>query len=1372
MANRFLSNIRINDAYILPASDGTSGQVISTDGAGNLSFIDAGSSGVPIIYKDDFSGDGTTVVFELANAVDNIGQTQLYIDGVYQEKETYSVSSTTLTFSTAPPSGTSIEVISFNGINFQGNFIVDTLKFTGGTGDQGLLSWNTEDETLDLVVSPNVTYQIGQELGHTVRNLSGGTLNNGAVVRVTGASGNKITVDLADNTAELGSSETFAVVTETISNNSTGKVTTEGLVRGLNTSAFAEGVAIWLGANGAFTDTKPLTPNHLVHIGWVVRSHATEGAILVKVSNGWEMEELHDVLITSVTDKDMLVWNNTQGYWENSKTLGDITTGNITTDGTVDGVDISAFKDAYDVHDHTESDITDFGNYLTNVTHDTVNTKLVVTKRDGTTQDLNLAQYIDDTNLARLTSGSLDAATGIATFTRDDATTFTVDFSALFDDTDTDTNDFLTGASFNTADGVLTLNVSNQTDVTVDLDGRYLESFTETDTLATVTARGSSTTAGITVNGTITLPQNPVGTTYGNGVSTVPSYMIQQGAGDNDGIRLYAEAGVTNDVRFIFEVVDDIETGDTWVFRNKKTYTDYLANEVVKISGAGDITASGTLSASGYNNSNWDTAYGWGNHADAGYLTSFDITTQTDSKYLRSDVSDTMSGNLTINSTGTANAATLKINNSSSEAFNHSIEVFTANLATGESNVVVVGKQGNTKNSGYLGYYWEADGSNNNYVSLGHWGADHLFRVYGDQILSTVTTRTNVDMRAPIFYDYNDTSYYLDPNSSSRIYGLELPNSHRLDKIKLYSGGSEWIGTSSGQLEIGGGSISFNGANNSGATTLKNGGNTWMNTSRQIFSPLYFDDDDTSYYVNPSAYTNLYDGNLELRKSYGIDLRSLDANTFYPIAIGVPASGIWLEVQVNLNTGTTPWSTHSSGFTLNVMWRTNGSGWGTTDIRRQVFQYHERFTNQTICGGIGQLYQSSREYIYLRGGGYYNLYSSRPISYDIVTTATTYANQNIAPRTDPANNVWESFAGSYYDYSDYLYTIALYDRNNTVYYLDPHSTSTLESLNMTGKIDVGTFSQSQTNSGEAWIGRAADRAQGTLTVQLGTGTSRKFEVVDYAWTTVEFEVNDSGDAFAANSFKAPLFYNHSDTSYYLDLNGYSRVNTLGAINPDDAQGISFRATQEVISGEGWCTAHYAYNNNDGFLFVNRDASSNPHPVFHIGGYNNAGYTGYGAQDSIITLTRSDGTKSTGSAYAGKGLSNSSYYTNIIKTTSGTVFRDAQGAHSFTGSITASGDIIAFSDESVKENVETIPNALEITNKLRGVTYNRTDLEDKSEKIGFIAQEVQKILPQVVKEQEDGMLGVSYGNITALLIEAVKELSNKVEELENKLNGTN
>ena len=76
MANRFLSNIRINDAYTFPASDGTSGQAIVTDGAGNLSFGDvaSGGSSASVIYRDNFTGDGTTTVFYLQNSLSDEDQ--------------------------------------------------------------------------------------------------------------------------------------------------------------------------------------------------------------------------------------------------------------------------------------------------------------------------------------------------------------------------------------------------------------------------------------------------------------------------------------------------------------------------------------------------------------------------------------------------------------------------------------------------------------------------------------------------------------------------------------------------------------------------------------------------------------------------------------------------------------------------------------------------------------------------------------------------------------------------------------------------------------------------------------------------------------------------------------------------------------------------------------------------------------------------------------------------------------------------------------------------------------------------------------------------------------------------------------------------
>ena len=129
-------------------------------------------------------------------------------------------------------------------------------------------------------------------------------------------------------------------------------------------------------------------------------------------------------------------------------------------------------------------------NPVTGLAHDTVNTELDVTFADGTTQSLDLSQYIDDTNLSRIVSGA-HVGSGIVRFTRDDSTTFNVDFSDFFDDTNLAR---IVSASWNTSNGVLTLTRNDSTAINVDLDNRYLTGYTETDTLQSVTTRGNTTT--------------------------------------------------------------------------------------------------------------------------------------------------------------------------------------------------------------------------------------------------------------------------------------------------------------------------------------------------------------------------------------------------------------------------------------------------------------------------------------------------------------------------------------------------------------------------------------------------------------------------------------------------------------------------------------------------------------------------------------------------------------------------------------------------------------------------------------------------------------------------------------------------------------
>ena len=139
-------------------------------------------------------------------------------------------------------------------------------------------------------------------------------------------------------------------------------------------------------------------------------------------------------------------------------------------------------------------------------------------------------------------------------------------------------------------------------------------------------------------------------------------------------------------------------------------------------------------------------------------------------------------------------------------------------------------------------------------------------------------------------------------------------------------------------------------------------------------------------------------------------------------------------------------------------------------------------------------------------------------------------------------------------------------------------------------------------------------------------------------------------------------------------------------------------------------------------------------------------------------------------------------TNLTLTTAGgstEVFLDDSGnvgindttpsyALDVTGTIRATGDVIAYSDARVKENVETIPNALDKVKSMRGVGYNKIGEEKRS--IGVIAQEMLDVIPEVVHTDDQGMHSVAYGNLVGVLIEAMKEQQQQIDELKAQLNG--
>ncbi len=155
-----------------------------------------------------------------------------------------------------------------------------------------------------------------------VRNETGSTIPAGSAVYITGASGNKPLISLAQANAEITSSKTLGLTTTSIADGHNGYVILFGSLDKIDTLAYNAGQALWLSATvaGGLVTTPPSQPNHSVFIGIVITS-ANNGKIEVKIANGYELEELHNVKITNVQNGEILVYNSTNSLWENKSAL-------------------------------------------------------------------------------------------------------------------------------------------------------------------------------------------------------------------------------------------------------------------------------------------------------------------------------------------------------------------------------------------------------------------------------------------------------------------------------------------------------------------------------------------------------------------------------------------------------------------------------------------------------------------------------------------------------------------------------------------------------------------------------------------------------------------------------------------------------------------------------------------------------------------------------------------------------------------------------------------------------------------------------------------------------------------------------------------
>lgn len=272
-------------------------------------------------------------------------------------------------------------------VNNSGSYTVAVTGQFGLTGEQvddrvaGLLvagngiALNYNDIGDNLTISSTLTSILeAQSLVTTVFNRSQTPIPKMTVVYINGGQGNMPTVAYSIASGESSSSKTYGVTQEIIPAMGSGHVVVDGYIGGLNTDQFnptapqgdVNGVTLWLSptVSGAMTTSKPYAPYHMVAVGKIIRTHQNQGIISVKIQNGYELEELHNVATTGATNGQFLQYNSSNSLWVPSssgnfsslKVNGDTVSvvghshGNITylgTIGSISGVLLSTTSDGY-----------------------------------------------------------------------------------------------------------------------------------------------------------------------------------------------------------------------------------------------------------------------------------------------------------------------------------------------------------------------------------------------------------------------------------------------------------------------------------------------------------------------------------------------------------------------------------------------------------------------------------------------------------------------------------------------------------------------------------------------------------------------------------------------------------------------------------------------------------------------------------------------------------------------------------------------------------------------------------------------------------------------------------------------------------------
>jgi len=434
---------------------------------------------------------------------------------------------------------------------------------SGGTAGQLLSKVDgTDYNTTWIDQAPAASYT--SQLKHDVK--LGATLVKGKAVYVSSANGTNMIVSAASNASEATSSKTLGLLETGGGTNDTVKVVTEGLLAGLNTSTATAGDPVWLGTNGDLIyglASKPVAPAHLVFIGIVTRVNSNNGEIFVKPQNGFELNEIHDVLITSKANNDGIFYDSASGLWKN-KTIAAVL-------------------------GYTPYNAANPSNYIALTALSSTATGLTYTNTTGVfslTSGYVIPTTAEQSNWNTAYGWGNHASAGYLTTSVAASTYQPLD------------GDLTAIAGLAGTSGLLKKTSAN----TWSLDtNTYLTSFTETDPIYIASSWYSTTNNSMNWDAAYA---------WGNHASA--GYLTTSSAAstyqplDADLTAIAALAGTSGLLKKT--------AANTWSLDTNTYLTSYTETDPIYVASSWYSTTN--------NASNWNTAYGWGNHASAGYLTS------------------------------------------------------------------------------------------------------------------------------------------------------------------------------------------------------------------------------------------------------------------------------------------------------------------------------------------------------------------------------------------------------------------------------------------------------------------------------------------------------------------------------------------------------------------------------------------------------------------------------------------------------------------------------------------------------------------------------------------------------------------------------